>query len=236
MNDLPGYIGLVFLATTIATISFLFFAVRLTATNTSKKISLITLMLLSAWMLSTFVLARSGFFHQPTALPPRMFFGFLPPLLTIVCLLVIPQSRRFMERIPITVLTYTHIIRVPVEMVLWWLATYEVAPYLLTFEGVNYDILSGVTAPFVAIFFVGVKRKNRIAAMMWNVAALGLLINVVGHAVLSIPSPIQAISFDQPMLAVLHPPYIWLPTVVVPIVLWSHMVGLLQLIRNEDSA
>ncbi|WP_162555758.1 hypothetical protein [Reichenbachiella versicolor] len=182
----------------------------------------------------TYFLADSGFYRAFEAMPPRAIFVITPPVFAIVVLLLIQRTRGYMMRIPITILTYLHIIRVPIEMVLWWLALRGMVPFLVTFEGINYDILSGVSAPFIAIFFVGIKRQNRIGAIIWNLAALGLLINVVFHALLSAPTPFQLFSFDQPMLAVFYTPFIWLPAVVVPAVLWSHLVGLIQLIGRES--
>lgn len=139
-------------------------------------------------------------------------------------------------RMPITSLTYLHIVRVPVEIVLWWLALHQMLPLLLTFEGINHDILSGVSAPFVAIFMVGQRSKSRIGAIIWNILAMGLLINIVGHALLSTPYPFQQFSFDQPNIAIFYFPFVWLPGFIVPAVLLSHLVSLMKLInKTEDT-
>ena len=42
--------------------------------------------------------------------------------------------------------------RVGVEVVLFWLFIKRVVPESMTFEGRNFDIISGITAPFVAYF------------------------------------------------------------------------------------
>jgi len=67
----------------------------------------------------------------------------------------------------------------------------------------------------------------------WNIFALLFLINIVVNAILSIPSPLQKFAFDLTNIAVLHFPFIWLPAVVMPIFLFSHLASLSQLLRSD---
>lgn len=232
MDKTPPYINLVFTLTTTATVLFVYFAVRNAESKKSHSASLLTLFGLASWMAITWTVTQNGFFKNTESLPPRPIAAILPPTIIVILLLVFQKTRNFIVNIPISALTYLHIIRVPVELVLWWLATHKVAPYLITFEGYNYDILSGVTAPFVAIFLLSEKKHAKIITTIWNLASLGLLINVVFHAFLSVPSPIQMFSFETPFLAALHTPFIWLPSVVVPCVLWSHLASLTKLYKQ----
>lgn len=104
---------------------------------------------------------------------------------------------------------------------------------LQTFEGRNFDIISGLTAP--AIFYFGF-IKNQIdkkLILVWNFICLGLLINIVVNAVLSAPFPFQKFAFDQPNIAVLYFPFNWLPSCVVPLVLLSHLATIRQLLNEE---
>jgi len=54
----------------------------------------------------------------------------------------------------LTTLTYVHIVRIPVEIVLWWSFLKGRIPVAITFEGMNFDILSGISAPFTALFLL----------------------------------------------------------------------------------
>lgn len=105
-------------------------------------------------------------------------------------------------------------------------------PEAMTFEGQNFDILSGITAPVIYFLAFRNRRVNRPLLIAWNIAALLLLANIVTIAVLAFPSPIQQIAFDQPNRAVMYFPYVWLPAVVVPIVLFSHVASLWKLYRG----
>jgi hypothetical protein len=105
----------------------------------------------------------------------------------------------------------------------------------MTFEGWNFDILSGLTAPLVAWLAFRDGRANETVLTVWNLLALALLANIVVIAILSLPSPIQRFGFDQPNVAVEYIPFIWLPTVIVPIVLFSHLAALWKLFRGQNS-
>ncbi|MEO8588376.1 MAG: hypothetical protein ABI432_03330 [Flavobacteriales bacterium] len=72
--------------------------------------------------------------------------------------------------------------------------------------------------------------------MAWNIACIGLLVNIVARAVLSAPFPFQQLAFDQPNIAVLYFPFVWLPCCVVPLVLLAHLATLRKLLVREVPA
>jgi len=43
----------------------------------------------------------------------------------------------------------------------------------------------------------------------------------------------QSMALDQPNLAVVHFPFVWLPTVVVPIVFFAHIAAFIKLLRSD---
>ena len=103
----------------------------------------------------------------------------------------------------------------------------------MTFEGRNFDILSGITAPIVYFLAFRKGKVNRPLLLIWNLIALALLVNVVTIAVLSFPSPFQMVGLDQPNIGVTYFPFVWLPSVVVPIVFFCHVISLWKLISTE---
>jgi hypothetical protein len=104
-----------------------------------------------------------------------------------------PKGREFIDGLDLKSLTILHTIRIPVELVLFFLFTYKAVPELMTFEGRNFDILSGITAPVVFYFAFIRKQLSRKIILIWNVICLGLLINIVSNAILSAPFPISTI-------------------------------------------
>ena len=167
--------------------------------------------------------------------PPRILIsGILPAILLILVLLVFFRAS-FVEKLPLKALTFIHVIRIPVEIVLLWLFQQGLVPSTMTFEGNNFDILSGVTAPIIFLIAFRKRSVNKPLLIAWNLIALGLLAYIVATALLAFPSPMQKIAFDQPNIALEYFPLIWLPGIVVPLILFSHLASLWKLFTGKTS-
>jgi hypothetical protein len=227
LDKLPTYISLVFALTTFVTV-WLFY--RATKDSTT---ALVVIML---WLIVQTVIGLSGFYMVTNTIPPRFLLLPLPPLLFIISLFITARGRKYLDGLDIKSLTILHIIRIPVELVLFWLFINKAIPKLMTFEGRNFDVLSGLTAP--VIFYFGFIRQkiSRKIMLLWNIICLGLLINIVVVAVLSAPFPFQQFAFDQPDIAVLYFPFVWLPCCVVPLVLLSHLATIRQLLNGQKKS
>jgi hypothetical protein len=102
-------------------------------------------------------------------------------------------------------------------------------PEIMTFEGRNFDILAGLTAPLITYFgFVKRSISTRII-LVWNLVCLALLLNIAITGFLSAPSPLQKLAFEQPNIAVLYFPFSWLVSFIVPVVLLGHLTAIRQL-------
>lgn len=231
IENLPGYISIIFTLTTFLTIGFLFYAIRQTVFDTIP--AKILIFLLNFWIFFQAIFALGGFYQNTQPVPPRLFlFAVLPALLLIIALFVFAR-KSFIEPLPLKILTLLHVIRIPVELVLHWLFENKAVPQIMTYEGWNFDILSGITAPIVFWLAFRGGKTNRTLLIVWNILALLLLINIVTIAIMSLPSPMQQLAFEQPNRAVLYFPFIWLPAIVVPIVLFSHLTSLWKLFKSE---
>ncbi len=232
MESLPPYVSIVFILTTFAAIGFLLRAMRVVGLDTFPAGLL--LFLLPLWIFFQATLALGGFYENFSSVPPRVLvFAVLPPILLIAAYFIFFR-KSFIERLPLQTLTLLHIVRVPVEIVLLWLFIGGQVPQMMTFEGRNFDILSGVLAPIVYLLAFRGGRVNRGILAAYNLLGLALLINVVSIAALSLPSPLQQLNFDQPNRAVMYFPYIWLASIVVPIVLFAHLSSFWKLSAGRD--
>ena len=233
MESLPGYVAIVFILTTFVAVAFLLQSVKAAGLQTVPAKLLV--FLLPLWILFQAMIGVGGFYQHTDALPPPMLvFGILPPIVVIVVYFIF-FSANLIERLPLKLLTLIHIVRIPVELVLYWLFIGKLVPQVMTFAGWNFDILSGVLAIFIYIAAFRGASANRGLLIGFNLIGLGLLANIVTIAVLSIPSPMQKLAFDQPNQAVLLFPYMFLPTVVVPIVLFSHLAALYKTLRGKTN-
>jgi hypothetical protein len=217
LSDLPFYVSILFILTTLLTGIFLLSAIKENSTRT------IVLVLIIIWLIINAILALKGFYAVTDTLPPRFALTIFPPLLIIAILFIAKPGRRFIDSLSLRILTQLHIVRIFVEIILLWLFLYKYVPKLMTFEGRNFDILAGLSAPLVAYFGFTKNKLSKKFIIVWNILCLLLLLNIVINAILSAPFPFQQFGFDQPNIALLYYPFVWLPAFIVPVVLFSHL-------------
>ncbi len=224
MDNLPVYIGIVFGLTTILS-GYIFYKATVQSRNTG--------VILISWLIFQAGLGLAGFYTITDTMPPRFLLLVLPPLLLIIFLFNNARGLEFIDSLDIKTLTILHTIRIPVEVVLYWLYINRAVPELMTFSGRNLDILSGISAPIV--FYLGFIRKSlsKKFLIFWNGICLVLLFNIVINGILSAPFPFQQFAFDQANMAVLYFPFNWLPGFIVPLVLFSHLATIRQLYYNR---
>jgi len=219
---LPLYISTVFGLTIVLTL-YLF----LKATHFSKN----AVMVLSIWTGIQVFLSLNGFYKVIDTIPPRFVLLIIPPIFLIIILFNTQKGKLFIDSLDIKVLSIIHTIRILVEIILFWLFMYKTIPVELTFEGRNFDIISGVTAPIVYYFGFIKQTLSKKLIISWNIICIGLLLNVVLNSILSSPLLFQKFEFDQPNIAVLNFPFVFLPSLIVPIILFSHFVVIRRLIK-----
>lgn len=223
MNNLPSYINIVFICITLLTL-WLFFR----AANYSKT----SLFILTFWVIFQSFMGVFGFYYNLDSFPPRFLLLIVPAIIFIIVLFNTAKGQAFIDKLSIEKLTLLHTIRIAVEIVLLWLFLQKKIPQLMTFEGRNFDILSGITAPIV-YYLVFVKHlMSKKMLLFWNFACLALLLNIVINALLSAPLPFQQFAFEQPNIAILYFPFNLLPSVVVPLVLFAHLVTIRRLLKK----
>lgn len=232
LEHLPVYLSVLFCLIAIAALILLQWTILGSDSRFTKKKAGITAIVLSAWLIIQAILALKNTYNTD-ALPPKIIlFGILPMVIAIVSLFVSVKGRTFIDSLPLERLTYLNLIRIPVEIGLYLLYLNKAVPEIMTFEGRNFDILAGITAPFIAWYGIRRGKLSPKLILLWNVICLALLINIVFTALLSAPSPLQKFAFDQPNIALPNFPFVWLPTLIVPIVFFGHLVSIRQLLRK----
>lgn len=102
----------------------------------------------------------------------------------------------------------------------------------MTFEGRNFDILAGLTAPVVGMLIL-TKRAGNGLLIAWNAVSLLLVSFILINGILSVELPFQQFGFEQPNRAVTYFPFVLLPAVVVPIVVYTHLTDLILLLKER---
>jgi hypothetical protein len=221
---LPMYVNIVFILTTLLTV-FLFYKA-----DGKTKISLTILVL---WLLLQAILGYLGFYTVTDTFPARFALLALPAIIFIIGLFVSVKGRAYINSMDTKRLTLLHVVRIPVELCLFWLFIHKSIPQLMTFEGRNFDIIAGITAPLIYYFGYVKNNLSKTVLLLWNFISLGLLLNIVVNAVLSAPSSFQQFAFEQPNTGVLYFPFVWLPSCVVPLVLLAHLICIRKIVRMQ---
>lgn len=221
--ELPEYLNLTFVLITLLTVYLLTRAARFT-----KVVPGIALLL----MLVQGMAGLNGFYTDTGAVPPRFPLLVMPAFALIILAFFSHSGRQLLNQLSLRGLTWIHVVRLPVEFVLHALYMQDQIPGIMTFEGWNFDIISGISAPVLAIlgFENGAPKKKLL--LLWNVFCLMLLLNIVVLSVLASPVPFQQLAFEQPNRAVQYFPFVWLPAVIVPIVLFAHLSSLRLLVQQ----
>lgn len=186
-------------------------------------------MLTLLWFIVQLFAGYFGFYTFIDEHPERIPLLAGPPIILILVLTLHPKMNNWIKGLDLKYLTLIHTVRIPVELCLYYLFVAKAIPVEMTFEGRNFDILAGISAPIM--WWISVKRKpmKRKILLWWNVLSLGLLLNIVITAVLSLPLPFQVFGMDQPNMAILYFPFNWLPSVIVPLVMFSHLIAIKRL-------
>jgi len=222
IDNIAPWINILFIATSVLTIVFFYFS-----NAQAHKLCLA----LIVWSLLQSILAYRGFYENDSSIPPRFLFALLPPTLVIIYSLLSKQRNRIIENRDTKMSTFSHVVRIPVEIVLHQLFIISMIPQIMSFEGWNFDIVAGITAPLIAFLYIKNKLGKR-GLLIWNYIALVLVSFILIIGVLSAELPIQQLAFDQPNRALNYFSFILLPTLIVPIVVWTHITDIIKLHRE----
>lgn len=228
LTSIPFSLSALFIATTLLTLGMIAWIIR----SSGQKWIPVTIGM-AVWLVLQMGISLSGFYAANTMiLPPRLLLAIIPPLGLFVWLLVSKRGKRFLSKLSLESLTWLSIVRIPVELALYGLFLYKAIPELMTFAGRNFDIVGGITAPFVVYFGLRKGMLGKKGLLAWNILGLCLLLFIIFNALLSAPTPLQQFGFDQPNIGLLYFPFVWLPAFVAPAVLYSHIISIARLLKK----
>lgn len=185
---------------------------------------------LCAWLAIVAALATAGVL-SPTARPPRWP---LLPVVAFAALVLASRSslgKRELSAIPPAWPIVAQTFRVGVELGLFALHAGGRAPEQITFEGRNFDIVIGLSAPLVG-WLVATGRIGARAALAWNFFGLAVLANTVVTVATSTPGPLHLGWPGAPFTAITTWPIVWLPAFLMPLAVFFHVVSIGQNLRR----
>ncbi len=210
-------INIGFIITTLLVLLFFYLG-----TDRNKRVLIVSI----SWLILISFISLTGFFQNTNTIPPR----FLIVLIGNIVFIAFLYSNLKIVSLDYRYAMLVHALRIPVEITLHFLFLRKQVPEIMTFNGLNFDIIIGISALIFFIlsqlFKVNLGTKT---ILIWNIIGLLFLMNILVIAILSAPLPIQQLAFEQPNIAVLSFPYILLPSFIVPIVFLTHIILIKQL-------
>jgi len=222
-DTLPFWINSLFIIAWIYTILLFHF-------SNGKQTKLTILIIV--WSIAQSILAYTGFYEVVDGMPPRFALILIPTALVIIYSLLPNQQKWIIENRNIQISTFLHGVRLPVEIVLHSLFTFKLVPEMMTYSGLNYDIVMGISTPIIGyLYFKKTLRKSIL--LVWNIIGLILILTILFIGIFSAELPFQLFNFDQPNQAVIYFPFVLLPATIVPIVIWTHISDIILLSNKE---
>lgn len=225
------FLTISFTTLTLAVSVLLVLGVRRAFRGTTSRAPLVFTVGLAAWLVITAAIANAGLLSDFGNKPPRIFLIVFSGVALSLVVSLGTIGRRAIDTLPLWALVGVQGFRFPLELLMHRAYSEGVMPIQMSFSGRNFDIVSGVTA-LVAAFLLYQKRFPTWAVHAWNALGFGLLLNIVTIAILSFPTPFRAFHNPPANTWVTHPPFIWLPAVLVMTALLGHVVVLRALRRG----
>jgi hypothetical protein len=197
-----------------------------------KRLFRNTLLAVVGWTIVVSALSLRGVLSDFTVLPPRFAIVVLVPLITIIFVVRTETVKILLQHTDPAAIIVLQSFRIAVEVLLWLLFIQNLAPVQMTFEGRNFDVLSGLTALPVA-WLASRKQLSSAWLTAWNLGCLALLINIVATALLSMPTPIRVFMNDPSSVIVTRFPVVWLPALLVPMAYGLQFLSLRQALAGK---
>jgi len=201
--------------------------------NMQNKIFFGITFILMIWIGLLTVLSINGFFTDFNKLPPRPALAILIPLPIIFLIAFSKAGTQLLQTVPSHWLVFMQSFRIIVELLLLFAFMAGKLPVQMTFEGRNFDVLTGVLALPVGYILARKKTHAPKLAIAFNIVGIILLLNILVIAVLSMPTSIRYFMNEPSNTLVGQFPFILLPGVLVPIAYTMHIFSLRQLLAKQ---
>jgi hypothetical protein len=191
----------------------------------ARRRALLVALGVGAWMAVLGAIASTGILMRFDLRPPPMAGIFLGTIVLALAFGLSGFGERLALGLPLPALVGFHAFRLPLELVMHEAANEGVMPSVMSFNGYNFDIVTGISATLLGGWLL-FGRPPRAALVAFNVLGSVLLLVVSTVAVLALPV-VAAFGLGQLNIWVTRFPYVWMATLV-----GSALVGHVVLARR----
>ena len=181
------------------------------------------------WIAYLTILSLTGILKD-LDLPPKFpLLVFLPLVIGFIAFYRRSRNSEVIKQIPKTWPVYFQSFRIIVELILLYTFYANIIPESATFEGLNFDILMGISAPFVAYLLVR-RNGSRALQYLWNILGVSMVLFVAYIVATSMYFP-EMWDSKVPLVSMefIEMPYLLLAGFLAPIAIFMHVVSLAQL-------
>lgn len=190
-------------------------------------------LLATIWVLYVSVLAGIGFLADFSLPPKVVVFVILPAFAIITCFFTAKKFRDIIDGFPISFTVYFQSFRIVVELLILGLYKEGLGPELVSFEGRNFDILAGLSAPVIGYLTYNRRVLSHKAVIVWNICCLLLLANIVFIFISLIVRP-QIWGFDSIPISLDFPrlPYVYIAAAFMPAAVFMHVFSIRKSMKS----
>jgi hypothetical protein len=187
---------------------------------------------LLVWILYLFTLSSLGILND-FSLPPKLpLFVVLPALTAVVIFITRTSTADLLQNTPMFLLIGFQSFRVLVELIIWMGFKNNFLPVETTFEGLNYDVLIGLTALPLA-FYTYRDKVSKGLLLFWNIAGLLILANAVRVFIYAGFFP-ELLDLEEGELGFefVSIPYLFIAAIFMPIAVFLHGLSIKKLLAD----
>lgn len=210
---------------TLSVISFAMIIALLKYADNSKRLITNYLVIGFLWLTYIVVISKTGVLGH-FGLPPRVpLLIVLPAVISIVVFTGRQSFRSVLEKTPVHLPVVLTSFRILVELLIYRAYLEGAFPQQVTFEGLNYDVLVGLSALVVGILFLKQILSLRVVRA-WNILSLMVLM-------LTVYSFVSTYYFTDYVTSTgkadfVQFPYLLLASVLLPVAVLLHVISMRQ--------
>lgn len=177
----------------------------------------------ATWIAFVCALGQSQILTDFSSLPPRFLLFWVVILITAAAFAFSETGKTLAAKTPLWILIGFQGFRILAEWTLYNGYKEGMFPVQMTFEGRNFDIVTGI----LALLLIPILRKNpdnRALAWSFNIIGFVLLVTITVIATVSAPTPLRQFMNEPANTAVAFMPHILLPGVLVQAAYAGHFL------------
>jgi hypothetical protein len=185
-----------------------------------------------AWTVYLSIMVKAGMFRELKSPPSIVLFAILPAFTVITIVNVAKRFRYIFDHSPVEWILYLQGFRIFVELLIHAIYKKGLGPVETTYEGYNFDIVSGITAILLARAY-SKRLVSKKLVILWNIFGLLLLVNIVTIFNTLILKPRLWGYSETPI----HPdfatmPYLLIAGVFMPVAVFMHILCIRRCLRG----